>query len=216
MLHNGALYRSSRIALNSTKTRKIIKKHNSRLDISLKYPLFYLKVYYSTILTTLTYFLKNLYSKNILEVGFRIPLFLDYLSMNGVNVFGIDSNPLFESKKFRKMSVTRIPSAFIRSFSNSFDAIIERITLSKQYEENYYFINRKYRFRNKLGILCVFHKLLKNNGLLILQDDRGTIFSEAEFKKVGFEKIMKEIPIIFKEKEKYLGWNTLVVYKKVT
>ena len=57
---------------------------------------------------------------------------------------------------------------------------------------------------------------LKNKGILVLQDDRGSIFTEYLFKKFGFEKLIKETPIIFKDKKgKDLGWNVIVVYRKI-
>ena len=73
----------------------------------------------------------------------------------------------------------------------------------------------KYVFKNKEKVLSNIANLLKHNGLLILQDDRGSIFSETLFAKLGFEKVMKEEPVIFKDKKgKSLGWNVIVAYKK--
>lgn len=172
--------------------------------------------YYSPILTTLKQFLKNLKNKNILEIGYRTTLFLEYLKTHEANVYGIDINPETTDRNLFKMSIEKLTPKFLKENKNKFHAIIERITLSKLYEEKYFLETGKYKFKNKEEILSNIQKLLKNKGILLLQDDRGSIFTEYQFKKFGFKKVMKELPIIFKDKRgKNLGWNVLVVYRKV-
>jgi len=176
----------------------------------------FLGYYYSPTLTALKQSLKTLKNKNILEIGYRTPLFLDYLKIYGTNAYGIDTNPEIINKNLFKMSIEKLSPKFLKENKNKFHAIFERITLSKLYEEKYFLETGKYRFKNKDKILANIYKLLKNKGILVLQDDRGSIFTEYLFKKFGFEKLIKETPIIFKDKKgKDLGWNVIVVYRKI-
>ncbi len=173
--------------------------------------------YYSPTLTVLKQFLKDFKNKNILEIGYRDAVFLNYLKKKEVNVYGIDIKPEKTNKNLLKMSVENVSKKFLKKYDNKFHAIFERITLSKLYDKNYFLKNGKHRFKNKEKILSNIYKLLKNKGILILQDDRGTVFTELQFKKIGFKKLIKETPIIFKDKKgKNLGWNILVVYQKTS
>lgn len=175
----------------------------------------FLSYYYSPTLTVLEQFLKDLKNKNILEIGYRDGKFLDYLKKKGANTHGIDIKPEKTNKNLLKMSVTNVNQVFLNKNNNKFDAIIERITLSKLYNRNYFLKTGKQRFKDKNKILSNLYKLLKPKGILVLQDDRGTIFIKQQFKKIGFKQILKETKIKFKDKKgKNLGWNTLIVYQK--
>lgn len=142
-----------------------------------------------------------------------MPLFLEYLEKQGANVYGIDIKPDLTVKNFKKMSVENIQSYLLKQ---EFDAVVARITLSKLYNENYMKETGKPRFKNPEKILKNISKMLKPNGILILQDDRGTIFSKEQFKKLNFKKVMKATIIKFRDKNKKgIGLNVLVIYRKL-
>lgn len=211
------LHKKCKKELDRKNVRKIILDYNKKDNIKKKYEPEFLSYYYSSILVVLYQFLSELKNKSILEVGYGMPLFLDYLQKQGSFVCGIDAEPLFTNENLFKMSIEHISSKFLHKYKNKFDAIIERITLSKLYDEKFFLKTSKHRFKNKEKILLNLSKLLRPEGILILQDDRGTIFTETQFIKAGFKKIMKETPIIFKNKKgKSLGWNVLAVYQKTT
>jgi len=186
-----------------------VTKYKKKCKIKKGYMPDFLSTYYSPILTVLKQYFKNLKGKSILEAGYRIPIFLDYLRLKGVDTYGIDIGPYITDRNLLRMPVEKISDKFKKKYSNYFHAIIERLTLSRLYDEEYFLKTGKRRFKNKKLILSNLYKLLRPNGILVLQDDRGSIFTETEFKKAKFKKILKEIPITFKK-----GWNTLVVYKK--
>ena len=191
--------------------KKLYKKSKKELEKSSEF----LSYYYSPTLTVLKQFLKSLKNKNILEIGYRDGKFLYYLKKNGANACGIDIKPEKTNKSLLKMSIENVNPKFLNKNNNKFHAIIERITLSKLYDKNYFLKTSKHRFNDKKKILSNLYKLLKPRGILILQDDRGTVFTKSQFEKIGFKKVLKEIPIRFRDKEgKNLGWNILVVYQK--
>lgn len=208
------LYQKCKKELNSRGAQNIVQQYRRECKIKKGYKPTFLSYFYSPVLTVLKQHFKNLKNKRILEIGYRMPLFLDYLKLNGANSYGIDIEPYITNKNLFKMSIEKLTPSFKRKFTDFFHAIIERLTLSRQYEEEYFLEKGRHRFKNKKLILYNLHHLLKPGGILVLQDDRGSIFTESEFKRAGFRKIMKERPIVFREKGKYLGWNTLVVYKK--
>ncbi len=214
-LFNKKLYQKSKKELNKNKVRKIIQKHNKNLKPQQRYEFEFLSYYYSPLLTTLAQFIGNLKNKQILEIGYRTPLFLDYLKMKGAKTYGIDTKPFITKKNYLKMSIGKLNQKFIKENKDKFDAIIERITLSKLYDKKHFLKTGKHKFKNKEKILSNISQLLQPNGILILQDDRGSIFTKSELSKANFRKIMKEITIKFKDKKgKDIGWNIIVVYKK--
>ena len=210
------LYKQCKKELSKRWVEEIILGYRTRCKITKGYGPEFLSYYYSPILTVLKQILGNLENKYILEIGYRMPIFLDYLEKQGAVVYGIDIEPYVENgRNLLKMSVEDIDKEFLKEHNNQFHAIIERITLSRQYDEEYFLETGEHRFKNKEKILLDLYRLLRPNGILVLQDDRGTIFSEAQFVKIGFRKIMKEIPIIFRDRDgNYLGWNVLVTYQK--
>lgn len=213
---NETLYKKSKKELFSKEVKKLIENRNKTLHIKNKYSDDFLSLYYSPILAVLEQLLKDFNKKNILEIGYRVPLFLDYAKIRGANIFGIDINPFIENENLQKMSIENLDKKYLKKNKNKYDAIIARITLSKLYDELYEVETGRPRFKNKEKILKNIFSLLKTNGLLILQDDRGTIFTENQFKEIGFKKIINETPIIFKNKNnKSLGWNVIVAYKKI-
>ena len=214
IIFNEILFKKAKRKLYSRKAIKIIENYNSKFNLKHSYPTNFLSIYYSPIYTILKQFWKNFENKNVLEIGFRIPLFLDYLESEGVKSYGIDIEPYIETEKLKKESIEKLSKDFVKKNKNKFHAIIARITLSRLYDEKNEVKTGKPMFKDKHKILSNIFQLLKPNGLLILQDDRGSIFSEKHFEKIGFRKIVKEYPIIFKDKNKYLGWNVIVTYKK--
>lgn len=209
------IYQQCKNELSGKDARKIILRYQKQCKIKEGYGPEFLSCYYSPILTILKQVVGNLKDKPILEVGYRMPMFLDYLKKQGAIVYGIDVKPYIVNKALFKMSVEKISKDFLKKHKSEFQVIIERITLSKLYDKNYSLETGKHRFQNKKKILSDFYQLLKPQGILVLQDDRGTIFSEAEFTKAGFRKILKETPVMFKDKKgKNLGWNILAIYQK--
>jgi len=214
-LFDEKIYDKCKKELNSRNARKIIMAYIKQCKIDKGYPPEFLSYYYSPILIILRQFLGDLKNKHILEIGYRMPMFLDYLISQGSKVHGIDIEPYIIKDNLLKMSIEKIDPRFLIKYENKFHAIVERITLSRLYDEKYFLETGKHRFNNKDKILSNLFRLLKPNGILVLQDDRGTIFSESQFAKIGFNKVMKEKPIFFKDKNgKDLGWNVLVVYQK--
>lgn len=188
------------------------KKH---CKIDKGYPPEFLSYYYSPILTVLKQLLTNLKNKYILEIGYRMPMFLDYLINKNAKGYGIDIEPYIVRNNLLKISIENMDPKFLIEHENKFHAIIERITLSNLYDKNFFKKTGKRRFYKKDRILSNMFRLLKPGGILVLQDDRGTIFSESQFVKNGFIKIMKEIPIFFNSEDgEDLGKNVLVVYQK--
>lgn len=213
---NEVLHKRYKKELGKKTAKEIILYYDKKCKLKGAYGLEFLSYCYSPILTALKQFFNKLKNKQILEIGYRIPVFLDYLKKQGAIVHGIDINPGVRNKNLLKMSVENISPKFLREHKNKFHAIVERITLSRLYDEMYFLETKSYRFKNKEKILSSLYGLLKPKGILILQDDRGTIFTESQFAKVGFKKILKETPIIFKDgRGKNLGWNVLVAYQKI-
>ena len=209
------LYKQCKKELNKKPVKEIISSYKKQCKIKTGYEPEFLSHYYSPILTVLKQFIGRLKNKHILEIGYRMPMFLDYLKEQDVTVYGIDIEPYITNKNLLKMSVGNVSKKFLKEHKNQFHAIIERITLSRLYDEEYFLENGKHRFKNKEKILFNLYHLLKPKGILVLQDDRGTIFTEAQFAKIGFKKIMKEIPLAFRDKKsKNLGWNVLITYQK--
>ena len=210
---NEKLYKRCIKELNKKSIQQSILDYENFFNVGYKPD--FLSLYYSPTLTALKQFFGDLKNKHILEVGFRLPLFLNYLKKQGAIAYGIDSKPRAIKKNLWRMSVENLNKTFLNENKNKFHAIIERITLSRLYDECHVLETGKPRFKNKRKIISNLYNLLKPRGILILQDDRGTIFTEAQFAKVGFKKLMKETPIIFKDNDgKYLGWNVLVAYRK--
>jgi len=208
---NEKIYSKCKKELSTKLARSIVKKYIKECKAK-GYDEHFLTYYYSPTFAALKQLLINLKNKKVLEVGYRMPMFMDYLISKGVKAEGIDVEPYFTNEYSKKMSIENPAQKFLK---NKYDAIIARITLSRLYDERYQLKTGKLRFKNKKKILKNLHKLLKPKGYLILQDDRGTIFTESQFAKIGFKKIMKEIPITFKDKKgRDLSWNVLVVYQK--
>ena len=182
-------------SFNEKLYKKCKKELDKKSDSKYGYEDGFLSCYYSPILIVLKQLFKDFKNKKILEVGYRVPLFLDYLKGEGADVYGIDVDPAVVGDNLIKMSVEKMDKEFMKK--HKFDVIFERITLSRLYDENYFLDTGKFRFKNKEKILSNLYVLLKKGGYLILQDDRGSIFTESQFKKIGFKKVMKEIPIIY-------------------
>ena len=209
------LYKQCKKELNKKLVREIVLIYKKRCKIKKGYEPEFLSYYYSPILTVLKQFFSKLENKYLLEIGYRMPMFLDYLKEQGASVHGMDIEPYIANKNLLKMSVENISKKFLKEHKNQFHAIFERITLSRLYDEKYFLETSKHKFKNKAKILLNLYQLLKPKGILILQDDRGTIFTKEQFAKVGLKKIMKKTPIIFRDKQKKnLGWNVLEVYQK--
>jgi hypothetical protein len=114
------------------------------------------------------------------------------------------------------MDVEKMPREFKEKYANKFDIVFERLTLSRLLDEMHVFKDGTLCFKNKRRILSDIKGLLKPNGLLILQDDRGSIFTLGQLKEAGFEKAMRGAPIILENRKgDYLGWNTIEAYRKV-
>ncbi len=213
---NKALYKKCKEELCKKTAKEIISYYDKNCKLKGVYGQDFLSHYYSPILTTLKQFFGEVENKQILEIGYRVPMFLDYLKKCGASVYGIDIEPSAIHKTLLKMSVENINKKFLKEYENQFDVIIERITLSRLYDEKYFLETGNHRFKNKEKILLNLYRLLNPKGILVLQDDRGSIFTEAQFAKVGFRKVMKETPIVFRDKQrKDFGWNVLVVYRKL-
>ncbi len=209
------LFKRCEMELRKKPAKEIILFYKQKCGLNVYSPNF-LSQYYSPILTALKQFFNSLQNKRILEIGHRLPMFLDYLEkQEGAIGYGIDTEPGMITKSSLKMSVENITPQFFMEHEHGFDAIVARITLSRLYDEMYFLETGHRRFKDKEKILLNLHRLLKPKGILVLQDDRGTIFTESQFAKVGFEKILRETPIIFKDRRgKNFGWNVLVVYQK--
>jgi len=212
MYLNNKLYRKCKVELSSDKARKILPLYKKECGLK-RYHGNYLS-YYTPILAVLRQYFRNLRNKNILEVGYRLPAFLGYLKLKGANVYGIDVKPYIVDREFFKMSIEKIEPKFKKHFSNYFHAIVERLVLSRQYDEEYFLKTGKHRFHNRKLILSNIYQLLRPNGILVLQDDRGTIFTESDFVGIGLKKVLKDIPVVFRWSRKKCIWNTLGVYKK--
>lgn len=211
---NPKLYQSARKELNGKKAQAIIASYLNNFHLK-GYDKTFLATYYSPLYSVINQFCKNVKNKSVLEIGFRVPMFLDFLKEKGAKVYGIDIEPYMTNDNLLKMSIEALNSSFMVKHKQKFDIIFERITLTRLYDEQHFLKEGKYVFKNKEKVLSNIANLLKHNGLLILQDDRGSIFSETLFAKLGFEKVMKEEPVIFKDKKgKSLGWNVIVAYKK--
>lgn len=215
LLFDEKVYNKCKKELSEKKIKRIIFKYQKLLKIKKNCMSTFLSLYYSPLLTVLKQALGSLKNKWILEVGYQLPFFLEYLQKQGSIVYGIDTNPLITNKNLLKMSVEKLSPRFLKENKNKFHVIVERITLSRMYDEEYFLKTGRYRFRNKEKILSNLRHLLKPKGIIALQDDRGTIFTEAQFANAGFKKILREMPIIFSDKRgKRIGWNTLVVYQR--
>lgn len=213
----GKLLKEAKKELLSKKARLIISKYKRHAGkFQNAYNSEWLSVYYSPILVALRKYLgKDLKKRSILEVGYGLPLFIFYLKSVGSNAVGIDIDPYITGKDLYRMSVEHIRPSFKKQYRGHFDAIVERIALSNLYDKNYFNKTGKHKFKNKRKILSDLAFLLKDNGFLILQDDRGSVFSEKELKAAGFKRVIKLDKIIFHDRKRnYLGWNTLAVYKK--
>lgn len=213
LLFDERLYNRCKAELSEKNIKEIISKYKRLPKIKKRHISTFLSLYYSPLLTLLKQLLGDLKKKRILEIGYGIPMFLEYLQKQESIVYGIDINPAVTDKNLLKMSVETFSPKFLKENKNKFHAIIERITLSRLYDEEYFLISGRPRFKKKKKILSNLYSLLKPKGILVLQDDRGTIFTETQFMKAGFKKILKEMPVIFNKNGKKIGWNTLVVYQ---
>jgi hypothetical protein len=209
---NEALHKKSQKELSSKKAIEIINKYNAKLKT--KYPSNFLLQYYSPTYSILKKLLNKFEHKNILEIGFRAPLFLDFLQSKGANTYGVDIKPDIINENLVKMSIEKLSKGYLSKNKNKFHAIVARITLSRLYDEKHEVETGKPMFKDKRKILSNIFQLLKPKGILILQDDRGSIFSEKQFKDIGLKKIVNEYPITFTENGKSLGWNVIVAYRK--
>lgn len=206
------LYSKCKDELNSDEVRRIIEDCLKECNIKDGYDKNFLSKYYSPIYTVLRQFYNNLEDLKVLEVGYRIPPFLNFLKEKGVETWGIDVDPyIVEDDRLFKMSIEDPEEWFMERFKGNFDVILERLCLSEQYDEEYEIENNDPRFKNKREILENLHKLMKRESKLILQDDRGTIFTFQDFYEVGFKKVLKDIPTMFNKD----AWNVLNVYEKM-
>lgn len=211
---NLKFYQIARKELSGKKAQAIIAGYLSRFHLK-GYDKTFLATYYSPLYTAINQFCQNVKNKSVLEIGFRVPMFLDFLKGKGANVYGIDIEPYVADDNFLKMSIEKPNPKFMAKHKQKFDVIFERITLSRLYDERHFLKTGKPMFKDKEKVLSNIANLLKHNGLLILQDDRGSIFSEFLFAKYGLEKVMKEEPVIFKDKKgNSLGWNVIAAYRK--
>lgn len=209
---NEKIYSKCKKELSTKIAKDIVKKYIKECKAK-GYNENFLTCYYSPTFAALKQLLINLKNKKVLEVGYRMPMFVDYLTNKGVKAEGIDIEPYFTNEYSKKISIEKPTQKFLK---NKYDAIIARITLSRLYDELYQLKTGKLRFKNKKKILKNLYRLLKSKGYLILQDDRGTIFTESQFAKIGFKKVIKEMPILFKDKKgNNLSWNVLVAYQKL-
>ena len=218
------VFDKSRRELSTKGVRRIIDFYVKRCGLGAKQekfslPLYdseFLSTYYTPILAVMCKHYGTLKGKRVLEIGYRVPMFLDYLKSIGVSTVGIDIAPYAEGKDLYRMDVERMPRVFKERYAHKFDIIFERLTLSRLLDEMHVFEDGTPRFKNKKRILSNIKGLLKPNGLLILQDDRGSIFTLSQLKEAGFEKAMRGAPIILKNRKgKYLGWNTIEAYKRI-
>jgi len=214
------LFNKSKKQLSTKRAQEIIRGYVKKQGLKKNSPSLYnsefLSSYYSPILAAMHRHYGSLKGKRMLEIGYRIPMFLDYLNSVGVTTVGIDIAPIFDGENLYKMDIENMPREFKEKYSHKFDVVFERLALSRLYDEMYVLEKGRLRFKNKKLILSNIAALLKPKGLLILQDDRGSIFTMDQLKKAGFEKAMRDAPIILKNKKgEYLGWNTLEVYRKV-
>jgi hypothetical protein len=204
-------YKKAKKELSSDKATKIIEKYNK--ELKLMNSLISLSENYSPTFAILKYYYKNFQNKNLLEIGFSTPNFLEFLKLYGFNVNGIDIEPYVTSDDYLKMSVEDIDKNFLKLNNSKFDAITSKISLSKLYNENFELKTGKPAFKNPNKILKNLKELMNNNGLLILQEDRGSIFTEKMFKENGFQCLVKPYPIILKNnKKEYSGWNVISAY----
>jgi SAM-dependent methyltransferase len=204
-------YKQAKEELNSEVALDIIQKYNTKLN--LKKSDILLSEIYSPTYAVLKYYFKNFKNKRILEIGFSSPYFLEFLKLKGFKVNGIDIEPLISSKEYLKMSIEKIDKDFLTKNMSKFDVITSRISLSKLYNENFEVKTGSPAYRNPHEILKNISKLLNKNGILILQEDRGSIFTEKDFFKNKFKCLVKPYPIVFYNTEnKYDGWNVISAY----
>ncbi|UZE94287.1 MAG: hypothetical protein IB618_01815 [Candidatus Pacearchaeota archaeon] len=189
---------------------KIISKYKRELNSET--PLGYLQ-FYNPLYYMLKKYLKILKNKKILEIGYGRPYFLKFLKSKKTLVYGIDIIKPIKIKgiKLIKVDIEKIPQDLIKEYKNNFDVIIARLIFSKEYQRKYN------KFQNKNLILKNLNLLLKKKGKLILQDDKGTIFTKSEFRKANFKILIKQTKvqmddIVTKEKNKIK--NTIMVLEK--
>ena len=211
------MLRRCKSELLSEKPKRIIARYGKFAGKYWKsYSQDWLSLYYSPMLTALRQYLVDLEGKSVMEVGYGLPLFVTYLRSLGTDAVGIDIDPYITGEGLHKMSVERIPEGFKRRYAGRFDAIIERIALSKLYDSNYFEKTGRHRFRDRKRILGELRDMLKEGGLLVLQDDKGSVFTRREMSESEFRKVLNEPKIVFRDKrKKYMGWNTIVVYRKL-
>jgi hypothetical protein len=207
------IYKKAKKELNCKKVEDICKKYKKQWGKYLK-NVDEFSTYFSPILAIINKHYPNLKNIKTLEIGFRYPAFIDVLKSKEAITYGIDFDPYYTGKNLLKMSVENISKEFLKEHQNSFDIIYQRLCLSRLLNEMGE-KGKKFLFTKTDKILKDLTSLLKPNGMLILLDDRGTIFTLKQFKENKLKKIEKECPIILKNKNReYLGWNILAVYKK--
>jgi len=197
-----------RKVLNSKSFKVILKKYRDPHNLisgKLEY-----WGYYIPILTVIYQLKKDIKGKKILEIGCSVPVFLEYLRFLGAEVYGIDIEPYITNNHIYKMNIEDMNKKFIKEHKGSFDIIYQRLTFSKLYDEEHELKKGKPRFKNKNKILKTINTLLRPNGVLILLDDRGSMFSLKQFSDNGFAKCLFEVPVMFTKKV----WNVVTVYRK--
>ena len=218
------LFNKSRRELSTKGARRIIDFYVKECGLEAKQEKFSLPLYdseflsthYTPILAVMHKYCGTLKGKRVLEIGYRVPMFLDYLKSINVSTVGIDIAPYTGGKGLYQMDVEKMPREFKEKYAHKFDVVFERLTLSRLLNEMHVFEDGTFRFKNNKRILSNISDLLKPNGLLILQDDRGSIFTLSQLNEAGFDKAMRDAPIILENKKgDYLGWNTIEAYKRV-
>jgi|GEM_PF-4123677 len=209
LLFDNKLYENKMKIIKSQKFRKVFAKYPDK-DGSGYGDINYWK-YYVPILVAIEQLVGKIEGKNILEIGCRYPVFLDYLNSLGTKGQGIDISPRYENRFVQKMNISNLNKQFIAKNKGKFDVIYERLTFSRWYDDEHELKTGKKRFEHKEKILKTINLLLKRNGTFILLDDRGTMFTLKQFVDAGFEKCLFEMPILFGGKT----WNVIVAYKVV-
>lgn len=86
------LYKQCRKELGERWVEEIILGYKTRCKITKGYGPEFLSYYYSPILTVLKQILGNLENKYVLEIGYMMPLFLEYLENRALLFMGSTSN----------------------------------------------------------------------------------------------------------------------------